>query len=380
MADTTRACLIIADISGYTEYLAGVELEHAHDILADLMTTVVKALKPGFKLSKLEGDAAFVYSPTETIDGSILMDTIESCYFAFRQRLLSIRQASTCECDACALIPNLNLKVVAHHGSVVMQKVAGRSELVGSDVIVVHRLLKNTIPEPAYAFITDACMNLTGLDPPALNMRRHAETYEHVGEVAGWIEDLEQAWLAYRERKQVYVDDKHAAFSYTTFLPAPPALVWEYISSPLLRAQWGLGLDRIDQLDPTGRRRQGTINHCMHGADMILQEFIDWRPPRYYTSKATLPSGFSVISTHEIEPAEGGALMHDRFQKPKGKHPPEAMQQIKDMFDTGIPLERTRLAALLREALDSAGTEPEPELPAVDEGRRLASAVERKAN
>jgi uncharacterized protein YndB with AHSA1/START domain len=376
MADTTRACLVIADISGYTEYLAGVELEHAHDILADLMTTVVKALRPGFKLSKLEGDAAFVYALTEQVDGSILMDSIEGCYFAFRQRLLSIQQASTCECNACALIPNLNLKLVAHHGSIVMQKVAGRSELVGSDVIVVHRLLKNTISEPAYAFISDACMDLTGLDPPALNMRRHTETYEHVGEVGGWVADLEQAWRAYRERKQIYVNEKQAAFSYSAFLPAPPQLVWEYISSPLLRAQWGMGLDRIDQLDPTGRRRQGTLNHCMHGKDVILQEFIDWRPPRYYTSKATLPGGFVVISTHEVEPVEGGTVIHDRFQKPKAKQPPEAMQQIKAMFDEGIPLERDRLAGLLRQALDSSGAEPEPELPAVDEGRRLASPVD----
>ena len=376
MADTTRACLIIADISGYTEYLAGVELEHAHDILADLMTTVVKALRPGFKLSKLEGDAAFVYALTDQIDGSILMDSIEGCYFAFRQRLLSIQQASICECSACALIPNLNLKLVAHHGSIVMQKVAGRSELVGSDVIVVHRLLKNTIIETAYAFISDACMDLTGLDPPALKMRHHSEKYEHVGEIGGWVVDLEQAWRAYRERKQIYVDEKHAAFSYEAFLAAPPQLVWEYISSPLLRAQWGMGLDRVDQLDPTGRRQQGTLNHCMHGDDVILQEFIDWRPPRYYTSKATVPGGFVVISTHEVEPVEGGTVIHDRFQKPKAKQPPEAMQQLKAMFDEGIPLERDRLAELLRKALDSSGAEPEPELPAVDEGRRLASAVD----
>ena len=114
----------------------------------------------------------------------------------------------------------------------------------------------------------------------------------------------------------------------------------------------------------------------MHGADVILQEFIDWQPPRYYTSKATLPGGFSVISTHEIEPVEGGAMMHDRFQKSKAKQAPEAMQQLKEMFDEGIPIERDRLAALLIEALNSGATEPEPELPAFDERRRLASAVE----
>ena len=55
------ACLVIADITGYTGFLAGAELDHAQDILADLMGTVVGAFRPTFKLAKLEGDAAFVY-------------------------------------------------------------------------------------------------------------------------------------------------------------------------------------------------------------------------------------------------------------------------------------------------------------------------------
>lgn len=375
MVDTTKACLVIADVSGYTEYLSGVELDHAQDILADLMTTVVKALRPAFKLSKLEGDAAFVFALTDQIDGSILMDAIEGCYFAFRQRLMSIQQSSLCECSACTLIRSLNLKVVAHHGSVIIHKVAGRSELVGSDVIVVHRLLKNTIAEPAYAFISDACMHQTSLDPSALGMRRHSESYEHVGDVSGWVHDLERAWEGYRDRKKVYVGEKQAGLTYSTFLPAPAELVWEYISSPTRRAEWGAGLDRIDQLDPSGRRRTGTVNHCIHGKDLILQEFIDWRPPRYYTSKATLPNGSAVISTHEVEPVEGGTMLHDRFQKPGATQPPEVMDQLKQMFDMGHPIEAARLTELLVNALKSADYEPEPELPAVDEQRRLASAV-----
>ncbi len=376
MVDTTRACLIIADVSGYTEYLAGVELEHAQDILADLMTTVVKAFRPRFKLSKLEGDAAFVYSATDQIDGSILLDTIEGCYFAFRQRLKSIEQSSICECDACSLIPILNLKLVAHHGSIVIHKVAGRTELVGSEVIMVHRLLKNTIAGPAYAFISDACMDLTTLDPAALGMHRHSETYEHVGEIWGWVLDLTQAWEAYRERKKVYVGDDESGLSYSTFIPAPAPLVWEYLSSPQLRAQWGAGLDRIDQLDPTGRRRAGTVNHCIHGPDQILQEFIDWRPPHYYTSKATLPNGAAVISTHELEPVEGGTILHDRFRKPGKKESPEMLEQLKMMFDNAHPIESARLTDLVLTALKSAPSDPEPDLPPVDESRRLASAVD----
>ena len=118
------ACLVIADISGYTGFLAGAELDHAQDILADLIGTVVGALRPTFKLAKLEGDAAFVYSITEAVDGAQLQDVIERCYFAFRRRLRDIRQASSCECNACILVPNLDLKVVAHHGQVIRQRIA----------------------------------------------------------------------------------------------------------------------------------------------------------------------------------------------------------------------------------------------------------------
>src|SRR6478672_1396141 len=152
------ACLVIADISGYTSYLAGVELDHAQDILADLIDTVVGSLRPTYRLAKLEGDAAFTYAITETIDASALMDTIERTYFAFRRRLRDIGQASVCDCDACTRMPDLDLKLLAHHGTILRQRVAGREELVGSPVIVAHRLLKNAVTEEtgihAYALYT----------------------------------------------------------------------------------------------------------------------------------------------------------------------------------------------------------------------------------
>ena len=40
-----RGCLLLADISGYTAYLAWSELEHAQDVLADLVETVLGALR-----------------------------------------------------------------------------------------------------------------------------------------------------------------------------------------------------------------------------------------------------------------------------------------------------------------------------------------------
>src|SRR5574338_448277 len=167
-----RGTLVIADISGYTGLLVDTELEHAQDALRDLIQTVVGKLRPQLRLAKLEGDAAFVYSISERIDGSQLLDTLEAAYFAFRRRLESISLATTCDCNACIRIPGLNLKLIAHHGSFVRQRLYGVEELTGSDVIVVHRLLKNRVAEQVgsggYLLLTDACLAAATLDPAAL--------------------------------------------------------------------------------------------------------------------------------------------------------------------------------------------------------------------
>ena len=107
VAQPQQDCFLIADISGYTAYLSSVELDHAQDILADLIGTVVGSLQPNFRLAKLEGDAAFTFQPGERVDGSMLLDTIERCYFEFRRRRRDVRQASSCDCGACSRIPEV---------------------------------------------------------------------------------------------------------------------------------------------------------------------------------------------------------------------------------------------------------------------------------
>ena len=105
---------MIADISGYTGFLAGVELEHAQDIIADAMDTMVRRLRPPFRLAKFEGDAAFFDAVADKVDGSLLQDAVEVAYFAFRKRLRSLPPTS-CACNACSRMQDLDLKFVCHH-------------------------------------------------------------------------------------------------------------------------------------------------------------------------------------------------------------------------------------------------------------------------
>jgi len=365
-------CFLIADISGYTGYLADVELDHAQDILADLVGAVVTALRPNFRLAKLEGDAAFTYAPVEKIDGSMLLDTIERCYFGFRRRRRDVRQATSCECRACAQIPDLDLKFVVHHGSAILHKVAGRQELVGPDVIVVHRLLKNDVVEKlgmqAYALISQACIEAAALEPAALGMVAHTETYDRIGDVPAWAHDLERRWQAEEARGRVRVSPDDAFVTVSVLTNVPPQVAWEFLTKPGQRMTWQPWVTEVAVEGATGGRRgPGSSNHCMHGKDAVIEEILDWRPYDYVTDRTILatPDGpLRVLHTIELEPTPTGTTIHMRFAAPKTKREMPLMQVIGPAYAQALQAQAPDLVAQLDAELAAreADRAPEPEL------------------
>jgi len=322
---TESATFVIADISGYTNFLAGVELDHAHDIIADVMDKVVKGVRPPFRLAKFEGDAAFFYSTTDKVDGSLFQDAIESAYFGFRKRLRDIHQATSCECNACRKMQDLDLKFVIHHGEFIKHKMAGREELAGRDVIVVHRLLKNAVKERlgghAYALYSDASIHALGIDPAAQGLVEHNESIDIIGDVKCWVRDLEEAWLRESDRDRNEVTRDKAAMVIEFEIAAPRPTVWEYFISPGLRPKWR-GADEVRETAKGGRRGVGTINHCMHGPHAIIEEVLDWRPFDYLTltTLVPMPDAPKVLMTYAFaETASGGTHIDIRVAKPKPK-------------------------------------------------------------
>jgi uncharacterized protein YndB with AHSA1/START domain len=307
-----QGCLIIADISGYTKYLTGVELDHSTDILADLINTIVNQMKGTFTLAKLEGDAIFAYAadPKDLSEGPSLVTTIEGCYFSFRHRQAVIDRSTSCTCDACSKIPTLNLKFVVHHGSYVIHEVAGMRELVGSDVIVAHRLLKNEVKEKTgwngYAFFSGHCAERYGLDTTALTLLPHTEEYDDVGTVEGWVLNLDRRWDEELERRVVRLTRDDPGVQVLEFeMPAPPAVVWDHLTSPSKRISWQVGTDEMLQDNPSGTRGVGTQNHCVHGDVTIEEEVLDWKPFNYVTVQVQSPMG-PFIYTFELEPIGDG--------------------------------------------------------------------------
>ena len=365
-------CFLIADISGYTGYLADVELDHAQDILADLIGAVVTALRPNFRLAKLEGDAAFTFMTAEKIDGSMLLDTIERCYFGFRRRRRDVRQATSCECNACSRIPDLDLKFVVHHGEAILQKVAGRQELLGSDVIVVHRLLKNEVVEQlgmnAYALFTQRCIDVTDIDPAALDMREHTETFDRIGDVPAWAHDLERRWQEEEARARVFVPEGESILTVSIPTKVPPQVAWEFLTKPGQRMTWQPWVTEVTIKGATGGRRgPGSENHCMHGKDAVIEEILDWRPYDYVTDRTILdtPGGpVKLLHTIELEPTTEGTTIHLRFAAPKTKRERALMEGLGPSYGQALQASVPSLVAQLEAAFAALDADrgPEPEL------------------
>ncbi len=196
--------LLLADISGYTGFMAGVEQEHgvdfsagipaAYAVLGGLLDTVIEGVGPAFALVKLEGDAVFAAAPASSLDGQgdRVLEKLAAMYRAFIDGRTRAIPANDHICTACPAVARLDLKVVLHRGHVVRQKVGAGSDLLGPAVNVAHRLLKNDIRarigSRPYLFLTDAAATALGLSEVGL---AHREEYADVGQVHGRILDLD---------------------------------------------------------------------------------------------------------------------------------------------------------------------------------------------
>ena len=188
-----KGYLVLADISGYTSFVARTEIEHANIALSYLLETIIEKFTSLLTISKLEGDAVFAYSEESKLpDGRTLLGLIDQAYLAFRDKAHALHSGTTCPCRACQALPTLDLKFMVHHGEFIIQQVAGIKDLLGSDVTLVHRLAKNHVSESTgwngYALFTDQGLEQMQTDKTAFV--HQAEAYEHLGEVQTYVMNM----------------------------------------------------------------------------------------------------------------------------------------------------------------------------------------------
>jgi hypothetical protein len=181
----SRALLLIADIGGFTKYMTlhPIGASHAQANIHRLLEAVIDAA-PELELIEIEGDAAFFASPeAPAAKATEAAAAMHRAFHETRQKIVN----NLCPCEGCAETAGLTLKCVAHIGNVSEAVIRDRKTLAGVPVILVHRLLKNSVPVREYALLSEDLHATGGVD----GAQACDQELEGLGPVRAYFVELE---------------------------------------------------------------------------------------------------------------------------------------------------------------------------------------------
>ncbi|HTE29168.1 MAG TPA: DUF2652 domain-containing protein [Chryseolinea sp.] len=166
-----RGLLFIPDISGFTQFVNEVEIEHSRFIIQQLLEILINANDLGLEISEIEGDAILFYKFGEPQKLESLYQQVEKMFLAFHGYVIAYDHRKICQCKACVSAIDLSLKIITHYGEFTPLNVQKFNKLIGKDVIVAHQLLKNDIAQHEYWLVTKNV--LQGKEPAQLAQWMH---------------------------------------------------------------------------------------------------------------------------------------------------------------------------------------------------------------
>lgn len=179
--------LVLVDISGYTRFikLHRFSVIHAELIISELLEAIMKQSKYPLTPHEMEGDSLTFYAEADN-ESEMAKDIcmqVKMFFEAFRQKESDlVSGCSICECEACRSIEKLKLKAVIHYGEAVFTKVQHFQKVAGEDVILAHRLLKNSIEQDEYIILTEAFCKVSGGFEGA-DLHKRTELCDGIGNV-----------------------------------------------------------------------------------------------------------------------------------------------------------------------------------------------------
>jgi hypothetical protein len=255
--------LLIPDISGFTEFVSGVELLHSRHIIAEPPEAVIDANHLGFEISEIEGDAMLFYRFGPPPSLPALQEQAENFYLKFHQYIRQIKRDTLCKCGACQNVGALTLNVIAHYGEMALTKIKNRAKLIGKDVIVAHRLLRNRVPSSECLLISQALLQVSGESVPvSMPMQEYREAYDHLGEFIIYVHTLSHL------RPQVLpLTEPHYCIQFpnpvvitkkiSALMESLHDLLFDFNKMP----EWNPGLVKVEY-DPNAPLRLGLSHTC----------------------------------------------------------------------------------------------------------------------
>ncbi len=270
---TAPAVLLIPDISGFTQFVQATEIAHSRHIVEELLEKLIEANSIGLQVSEVEGDAILFYRFGGRPTAEEFFEQVRRMFVNFHSHLRLYETQRICQCGACVSAHELTLKIVAHYGHITQSKIREHVKLFGQDVIAVHRLLKNNIPQHEYALFTQALADEWPRPAtPAWSQAEEGSREYDVGRIDyGYVSLAPLRQLVPEPRIEDFSIPgvKVHVFSCEQQVRAPLSLVFEVASDLPARLQWMQGAKDVEMLNHHFNRL-GTKHRCVMEKDSYI--------------------------------------------------------------------------------------------------------------
>jgi hypothetical protein len=262
------ALLFMPDISGFTEFVSTVEIQHAQSIIGELLEIILESNQINLEVSAIEGDAIFFYRLGKAPALEQLLEQVQHMFTGFHKQLQRYDHERICPCGACASAKHLKLKFFAHYGEVSSYNVKEHHQLFGREVIVLHRLLKNNLNKKEYTLLTNSILEQNeSLNGHSLYNEAASDMEQYdVGDIHFKVIDLAvlRQQVATVEPTSIHLSDKtKVSFTEERVLTTPMEKVFLSIFDLPQRANWFEGVKGIEILKKPGVNRVGTTHRCI---------------------------------------------------------------------------------------------------------------------
>ncbi len=270
-AAADEVLFFIPDLGGFTKFIAETEIRHSQHIIKELLEILVDANTLGMKVSEFEGDAVLFYRNGAPPSLEQLVQQARKMYLDFHTRLKKFEYSRICQCGACAGASGISLKMVAHFGSAGTMQVKNHLKFIGKDIIIAHRLLKNSVSVPEYLLVTQSTLSrIDGADGQLVSFANGADAYDSLGTIEYHFKSLDGY------RNEVKVDPPVPAglknprkmTQLTRRIDAPIEQVYQRLIDLPGRTNWIEGATKVEMSDDQPNQI-GKTHRCVRGDEGI---------------------------------------------------------------------------------------------------------------
>lgn len=181
--------ICIPDISGFTQFMSETDAGLNSKVIPSLLNEIIYTNEIGMEVSEIEGDAVLFYKRGELPTLKSLIAQCQLFYTQFYKQLKSLKDSFSDIKGGRKIPETLGLKIILHYSKDVDSVQIGKHiKLMGEDVIIAHRLLKNEIKSDEYLLLSQDLLdqyNFEDLETKLYwdEVKNGKDDYKHIGDI-----------------------------------------------------------------------------------------------------------------------------------------------------------------------------------------------------